>query len=166
MNDKKDDSEGRYNPGDDTASLLESLFKDSKSSHIKVVRRRIRPKSVVKKRIISKQRRDDRKEISQTPLKKQRRPSPSKEGTGATKSKILSRKRPLPGSKVSKDAKTEQSRQKLRHQSTVGAKPSSKSIGVTARGLLGPVIQRKRNLPQKQSSDRMRGRLKPWISLS
>jgi len=126
MNDKKDDSEGNYDPGDDTASLLESLFKDTKDSTIKVVRRRTRPKSVVKKRVISKQRKDEREETSQTLAQKQGRPSPSEESTGATKSKALSRKTPLPGSVVPKDSKTEQSRRKLRPKSTAGAKPTSK----------------------------------------
>ena len=128
MNDKKDDSEGKSDPLDDTTSLLESLFKDTKDSQIKLVRRRIRPKSGVKKRVISKQRKDEGEETSQTPAQKQRRPSPSEKSTGATKSKTLSRKTSLPGSIVPKDSKTEQNRQRLRPKSTAGAKPGSKSI--------------------------------------
>ncbi len=126
MNDKKDDSEGRYDPGDDTASLLESLFKDTKSSEIKVVRRRIRPKSVVKKRVVSRERRDQGKATSQTTSQKLRRPSPSVKSTGATQSKTLPPKRPLPGSVAQKDSRIEQRRQKLRRKSAAGSKPGFK----------------------------------------
>jgi cell division septation protein DedD len=127
MNDKKDDSKGRTDLLDDTASLLESLFKDTKSSQIKVVRRRIRPKSGVKKRVISKQRIDEGKKSSQTPFRKQDRPSPSQKSAGVTKSKIISRKRPLPGSILPKDSKTERNRQRLRRPSIADDKSTSKS---------------------------------------
>ena len=100
MNDKKDDSEGKYDPHDDTASLLESLFKDTKDSQIKLVRRRTRPKSGVKKKVVSKQRKGEGKENSQTPVQKRGRPSPSEKSTEATKNKILSPKTSLPGSKI------------------------------------------------------------------
>jgi cell division septation protein DedD len=125
MNDKKDDSEEKYDPKDDTASLLESLFKDTKSSQIKVVRRRIRPKSGFKKRLVSKQRKDAEEKPPQALSQKQGRPSPSIRSTEATKSKTLSQERPLPASTVSKDSRTEQSRQKLHHKSTAVARPSS-----------------------------------------
>ena len=59
MNDKKDDSEGKFDPHDDTASLLESLFKDTKDSQIKLVRRRMRSKSGVKKGAVSKQKKGE-----------------------------------------------------------------------------------------------------------
>ncbi|MBN1833969.1 MAG: hypothetical protein JW896_17845, partial [Deltaproteobacteria bacterium] len=127
MNDKKDDSEGRYDPGDDTASLLESLFKDTKSSQIKVVRRRIRPKEGVKKRVVSRERRDEGQKTSQTTSQKLRRPSPSIKSTGTTQSKTLSPKRPLPGSVVPKNSRIEQGHQGLRRKSAAESKPSFKS---------------------------------------
>ena len=127
MNDKKDDSEGKTDLLDDTASLLESLFKDTKSSQIKVVKRRMRSKSGLKKRVISKQRKDEGEESSGTPARNRVRLSPSEESTRATKSKPISRKAFPPGSIVPKDSKAEQSRRKLHHISTAGAKPTSKS---------------------------------------
>jgi hypothetical protein len=138
MNDKKDDSEEKTELQDDTASLLESLFKDTKSSQIKVVKRRVRSKSGVKKRAISKQRKDEGEEASRTPARKRVRLSPSEKSSRATKSKPISRKTFPPGSTVPKDSKAEQSRRKLRHVSTAGAKPTSKSTKGDGRRIADP----------------------------
>ena len=146
MNDKKDDLEGKIDSGDDTASLLESLFKDTKSSHIKVVKRRIRPKSGVKKRIVSKKRKDKGEEVSQ----RQGRPSPTKKSTEITKSKIVSRKTSLPISKATKESKTEQNRRRSLYKTEAGAKPSSKSSKSDDKRIARPSAPKRRKLPPKK----------------
>ncbi len=150
MNDKKDDSKRRFDPNDDTASLLESLFQDTKSSQIKVVRRRIRPKQRVKKRVISKQRKDERAETSRTPLPKESRPSTLKKRAEVTNSRTRSREKPQPGSIVPRDPKTGQIRQKIRKKSTLGVKPTFKPRQGEGQVTARPSSLKKESPPSKK----------------
>jgi cell division septation protein DedD len=149
MNEKKDDPGRKNDSQDDTAALLESLFKETEDSTIKVVKRRIRPKSGVKKRVIPKQEKDSEDKISKTRARKQGRLLTSERSMGATKDKLHSRGTSLPDSRVLRDSQNKERPQKSRRKPTVGTR-STPRIGKDGdKRIAKPGTPKKESLPSK-----------------